>query len=409
MTRRIGAGLGLLVLAVAGLAWQPWSGVGEPVGAANWVVVEPRVLERRLGLLGRIQPARHLVLAAPFEGTVESLSVGEGERVEAGQVLLTLDTGLLEIQLREAEAQQLKADRALREWLAWESGPEVARAQRALTVARRQVDNSQAALVDTRGLFERGIVARQEVDTLEQQIGAQRLELVGAEQELRQAHARGQGEQVRIARMELSSAQARYARLAGLRSQAVVKAPFAGVVTRPAEGGEQRARSIQAGELASQGMPLMGLVALEHLQVAAAVEQVDIGKVREGMPAQVTGEGFVGHELSGWVDAISLQARDEPGQGAWFDVRVRLAAQPDPLAAGARLGMQAQVSLSLYRNDHGLAVPEPAIRVDEAGESYVIYRATPQHAARKHLVRVRGAVLQGVEIEGIAAGEVLMP
>ncbi len=405
---RLGLVAALAVVALL-LALRPWQGAGELAEQERWVRAEPQVLERRLGLLGRIQPAQQVTLAAPFQGSVQALLVQEGQQVLEGQPLLELDTTQLDIQLREADAQRLKASRALRELQGWADGPEVARAQRALTVARRALQHSEAALEDTRRLFGRGIVARQELDTLSQQVSAQRLEQVSAEDELQQTMARGAGDYLAIARMELGNAQARYDGLAALRDQRVLKAPFTGLVTRPASEAQDRQRLVEAGQLASQGMPLLGLVELGRLQVSAALEQGDLAKVREGMPVEVTGDGFAGQVLQGEVVSLGLQAREGEGQGAWFDVLVRLAAQPEPLALGVRLGMRVQVAVVLYRSEQGIAVPEEALRTDPAGRHYVVYRADAGHAGQQVPVVVGHAVVQGVQVEGLAAGEVLLP
>lgn len=409
MIRLIQCALAALLAGAILLLWPPWQASAPVASQGHWLRVQPQLLERRLGVLGRIQPAQQVTLAAPFEGTVQVLAVREGEQVAAGQTLLALDTAQLDIQLREADAQRLKASRALRELQAWQSGPEVTRAQRALTVARRTLQHSEAALADTRRLLARGIVARQELDTLEQQVSGQRLELVSAADELQQTKARGQGEYLHIAGMELSNAQARYDALAALRAQRVVKAPFAGLVTRAAAETEGQQRLVQAGQLVSQGMPLLGLVELGRLQVLAAVEQGDLGKVREGMSVQVTGEGFPGQLLQGTVQSLGLQARDDEGPGAWFDVRVQLATQPDPLALGVRLGMSAQVTVLLYRKEQGMAVPEQALRSGSDGRQYVLYRAGPGHVESQVAVVVGEVLVQGVEVEGLQAGEVLLP
>lgn len=408
MTRPVQVALAALLMGAILLLWQPWQADAEVASHGSWLRVEPQLLELRLGVLGRIQPAQQVTLAAPFEGTVQTLAVGEGDQVAAGQTLLVLDTASLNIQLREADAQRLKASLALRELQAWQSGPEVTRAQRALTVARRTLQHSEAALADTRRLLARGIVARQELDSLEQQVSGQRLELVSAAEELQQTQARGQGEYLHIAGMELSNAQARYDALTALRSQCVVKAPFSGLVTRTAAKAEGQQRLVQAGQLVTQGMPLMGLVELGSLQVLAAVEQGDLGKVREGMAVQVTGDGFPGQLLHGWVQALGLQARDDEGQGAWFDMRVQLAAQPDPLALGVRLGMSVQVTVLLYRKEQGMVVPEAALRSWPDGRPYVVYRTGPGHVESQLAVVAGAALVQGVEVEGLEAGEVLL-
>ncbi|MDR6712730.1 multidrug efflux pump subunit AcrA (membrane-fusion protein) [Pseudomonas hunanensis] len=175
---------------------------------------------------------------------------------------------------------------------------------------------------------------------------------------------------------------------------------------QPASEGRQR--PVQQGQRVGQGMPLLALLDLSRLQVLAAVEERDLGQVQQGMPVSVSGEGFSGQVLQGRVVAIGLQARPGDGQGAWYDLLVELDAQPDPLALGVRLGMSAQVLVVVYRNEQGLAVPIEALRVGEQGERYVLYRAGADQPARRVEVGVGAAVIQGIEVQGLAAGYVLI-
>ncbi|TLP60086.1 MULTISPECIES: efflux RND transporter periplasmic adaptor subunit [Pseudomonas] len=400
----------VMLVLLAGLClWWAWPAPRQGQVEQRWLPVAPQLLERRLGLVGRIEAAQRVTVAAPFEGVVQALPVQVGERVQAGQTLAVLDTAQLDIQLRQAEAERLKARSAVRSLQAWASGPEVTRALRAQVAARRTLSANQATLAATRRLYEQGIVARLEVENLEQQVSAQAQELASADDELRLTRARGQGEALQIAEMELANAQARHAALLALRARATLVAPFASLVARPVGDGQQPGQLAQAGQLLSQGMPLLALVELERLQVAATVQEGDLGLLHEGMSVQVTGEGFAGQVLPGQVASLGLQAREDEGQGAWFDLLVTLPAQPDLSAQGVRPGMSAQVSVLLYRNEQGIALPAQVLRSDAAGGAYVLFRAHPGEAPRPVPVQLGQSVAQGVEVSGLTAGEVLLP
>ncbi|MGJ7547177.1 HlyD family efflux transporter periplasmic adaptor subunit [Pseudomonas alloputida] len=170
----------------------------------TWLRVEPQLLESRLGLVGRLQATRQVTLSAPFDGVVAAIPPQDGQRVEAGQPLISLETAQLDIQLRQARTEHLKAQDQLLQLRTWESGPQVARALRGVRAARAGLAATQASLQDTRRLFERGIVARMEVASLEQLRQTQREALLDAEQELLLTRARGQGDALLIAEMELA-------------------------------------------------------------------------------------------------------------------------------------------------------------------------------------------------------------
>src|SRR5476651_1075452 len=104
----------------------------EKVAAASWFKVDYQPLENRLGLVGRIEAAMQQTMSSPFEGIVADVAVKEGQRVERGQRLLSLDTTQLDIQLRSALTEQLIARRNVLEVESWSQGQDVARAKRTL-------------------------------------------------------------------------------------------------------------------------------------------------------------------------------------------------------------------------------------------------------------------------------------
>ena len=116
-----------------------------------------------------------------------------------------------------------------------------------------------------------------------------------------------------------------------------------------------------------------------------------------------------GQALAGKVRRIGLQARDDAGQGAWYDVLVELDAPREPTELGLRLGMSAQLTVRVHRTEQGGAVPAQALRVDEAGRDYVRYRSAADGPERRVAVTVGIAVAQGVEVQGLQAGYVQVP
>ncbi|MNE87769.1 hypothetical protein D3C80_1850070 [compost metagenome] len=99
---------------------------------------------------------------------------------------------------------------------------------------------------------------------------------------------------------------------------------------------------------------------------------------------------------------VGLLAKEEEGQGAWYDVLVdvQLAMAPSRL----RLGMTAQLSVVVHRSEAGMVVPAEALQEDETGRAYVIFRREGEPSGRRVPVTVGITVAQGVEVEGLEAG-----
>ncbi|QOL12863.1 HlyD family secretion protein [Dickeya dianthicola] len=411
MTRKQGAlALGAVVL-VGSVAWLPFRQPDTDAAGgaqAQWVRIEPQRLENQLGLVGQIQAATRITLAAPFEGVVRDVRIHEGQRVDKDQILLTLDPAQLEIHMRQAQADVLKVQREVQQFRHWDNSTEVARSRRAVANARQTLSNTEASLRDTQTLFERGIVARMEVDILAQQERTQRQDLMVAQEELATILARGQGEERKIAEMELINAQARYQALEAMYARREVAAPVAGFIVRPVTPENSKPVIVQPGMQVAQGTPLLTIIGQDRFQVLTRVEETDLHLLQEGMPVQITGDGFAGRVLTGRIASIAVQGNitDAQSAGANYDVVVSIDGALSDLRQPVRLGMSARLAVILHRNEQGIAVPPEALQTDEQGLSYVLYRATPDAPTSKVSVTLGQSVVQGVEVQGVQAGYV---
>jgi len=416
--RRIHVAAAVVLLALAcGTAlavFRTHESHSDPKGA-RWIPVQPQALETRIGLVGRIEPATRLQITAPFEGNIKELAVTEGKHVEPGQTLLTLDTRQLDIQMREAMGELLKARRNVEKMKDWGNSDDVVRARRTVTGGEMALKNTKAKLADTRRLFERGIVARMEVDALEEQLETQDLDLTTARRELQSVMEKGQGENRQIAGMELANVQARYDALQALHEQRELRAPFAGLILRPPEKNENQDNSaqLQAGQLVKQGTPLLVLASTARLGAVARVEEADLHQLAENMPVEVTGDGFEGDVLKGRIVSIGLQGKSEDsnnrGGSATYDVTVSIGPLTAKQLKRVRLGMSARLTVVTYRAEKGFALPAEAVRRDENGQSFVIHRRSMGDNPKRITVTTGHAVPQGVEVSGIEPGYVELP
>ncbi|ROL69744.1 HlyD family secretion protein [Pseudomonas chlororaphis] len=404
--------LGVLVLAGA-LALGDRSSTAGPVAEGRWIDVQPTPLVHQIGLVGKIEPQQTITLSAPFEGNVLANRVEQGQRVEAGQVLLEMDPSLLQIQLRDALSAQLKARRAVQELQDWNNGAQVARARRALRSSEMALASSERKLRESQTLFARGIIPRNELDDLQQQVQAQRLDQVAAQGELQQALAQGQGEYRQIAEMELTNATVKYEALRSLLAGQHVLAPFAGIVV-PAPGlnlsqaaSAQASGPVQSGSKVSQGQVLFGLANIERLKIVSKVSELDINQLHPGQSVEILGDGFAGERLKGTVEIVSslALAGDSSGGGAQFPVTLSIPELSTEQLQQVRLGMSARLTIVTYRNDQALIVPPSAIHREGASLS-LDYRPAADQPAQRIPISTGQATPEGVEVLGLSAGQV---
>ena len=406
--RLIGAAL-LVLLAGAGLALR--SPAQDPATATEqWLAVKPDPLVHQIGLVGKIEPDTTLTLTAPFDGNVQANLVEQGQRVEAGQVLLRMDPSTLEVQLRDALSTQLKARRTVQEMQDWGSSPAVARARRSLRTAEMSAGNTQRKLTESENLFQRGIIPRNELDDLKQQTQQQQLDLASARSELQQALDQGKGEYRQIADMELTNATVKYDALQKLLEGREVKAPFSGIVV-PAPGGNSPQAGgntnapVQAGSKVSQGQVLFGLANIERLKITAKVSELDINQLRQGQAVEVLGDGFEGERLVGSVSVVSGLAISSDNQGsAQFAVTLSIPKLTPQQLQRVRLGMSARLTIVTYSNEQAIVVPVQAIMGGE-----VEYREAMDKPVERVKVTIGQSTAQGVEVFGVKRGLVKNP
>ncbi|MBH3422556.1 MULTISPECIES: efflux RND transporter periplasmic adaptor subunit [Pseudomonas] len=410
-TRKALLGAALLMLLGAGgfaLLSRPTPAANQSGTAEQWQEVKSDALVHQIGLVGRIEPDTTITLTAPFDGNVQANLVEQGQRVEAGQVLLRMDPATLQVQLREALSAQLKARRTVQEMQDWDSGPTVSRARRSLRTSQMSADNTQRKLVESENLFKRGIIPRNELDDLKQQAQQQQLDLAAARSELQQALNQGKGEYRQIADMELTNATVKYDALRKLLDGQEVKAPFSGIVVPPPGSstpqGGNNTPPVQAGSKVGQGQVLFGLANIERLKIVAKVSELDINQLHQGQPVEVMGDGFDGEHLSGSVSVVSSLAIANDNQGsAQFPVTLSIPKLTDKQLQRVRLGMSARLTIVTYNNAQAIIVPAQAISHGEDG-LWVAYRAAMDKPVERVNITTGQSTAQGVEVFGLKPG-----
>ncbi len=153
-----------------------------------------------------------------------------------------------------------------------------------------------------------------------------------------------------------------------------VVAPMDGLVlTKDAEIGE----SITSGVSSfNAGTVLFTVADVSKMIVKAGVNEVDIGKIRVGMPVKVTLDAYPKVAFQGRIDRIAPAVRIDDKVRV-FDVEVRLDAQGREL----RSGMTANIEVKGERKDKVLTVPVESVFQRDDGEIvFVKKKVDPKQA-----------------------------
>lgn len=315
------------------------------------VIEEP--LSGELVLLGKIEPYRVVSLYAPFEGTVQSLAVKNGDRVNADDSLLTLNTRNLDVQLREALADKLRAQKSVQELRHWEKSPGMLTAQRSIAQLERALGHIRRQEAESRKLFTQGIIPRQELDELTLQRSTLETELAEAKEDRHQLSAQAQGEERQIAEMALLNAAEKYDDLLALRAKKNITAPFNGTVfftdTRAKKPqATDTPATIEVGVHVAANQPLMQLATSDRFKIASFVAEHDLHQLRPGQSVTITGDGLNRQALRGVVEHISQHAEpaDDITEPANFAVTIALDDIPAEARSYIRTGMLVTIAVS---------------------------------------------------------------
>jgi len=287
--------------------------------------VESTVANTRAGTVNSCRRAR---LAPPLGGQIARLPVQEGDRVDAGQVLLELWN------------DDLRA---------------------ALTLAQREADASAARTVEactTAEVAERDAARFQKL--LRQRVATEE----AADRAAGEAVARRAGCTAAAAVAQVSGARVAVAR-ANLE-RTLLRAPFAGTV---AEVNGELGEFVTPSPIGVPTLPAVDLIDDRCLYITAPIDEVDAPAVHRGLPARVSLDAFPGRVFLGKVRRVAPYVLDREKQARTVDVEVDLQASGD---LGKLLpGYSADVEVVLATREAVLRVPAQAVL---EGHRVLVYR-----------------------------------
>jgi len=353
--RRALAALALvIVVAVAGLViWRVlFAGPALPPGV--------------IAVSGRIEGDDSAV-AAKTSGRIRGITVREGDRVEAGQVIAVLDDDQMRAREQQAEAAVSQADARLRTarhqidvleeqrrqnelaegQARTDAQGRVSEAEGRLAAAEAQLAQAEASYVQAKWdreaytrLQQSGAVSEQEIRRAQSTEEAQAA-VVAATRRLVEA-ARGA---LTTARANLDTPAIRASQVAAvqgqiLQAQADIAASEADAARARAQLDEARAnrqdlrviapfsgtvatRTAEPGEMATAGTPIVTLLNLAEVYLRAFVPEGDIGRVKLDQPARVYLDSAPSRPIDAFVSRIDPEASFTPENTYFREERVK--------------------------------------------------------------------------------------
>ena len=315
------------------------------LAASDVFTARTQTLSLGIAVSGALKASQSAIVKARVAGELQELSVREGDRVQAGQVVARIDPSEYQARVRQAQQQA-----------------DAARAQ--VDIAQRQFDNNQA-------LVNQGFISQTALLTSQANLNGAKA-----------THAAA------LAALDLANKSL---------ADATLRSPLSGVVAQ---------RLAQPGERVAIEARLIEVINLSQLELEAALTADDASRVRVGMTAQLQVEGL---DAPVTAKVLRINPSAQMGSRSivvYLGVQGREGLRQGQFAQGS-LGTQSVQVLAVPVSSVRTDKPQPYVQVVQDGKVVHITVRTDvrSEGERESLVAVTG-VTEGAQVLSGSVGTV---
>lgn len=311
-----GAGVVLLILLVS-LVAAARSRASEAVPRYVTEPLTRGTLRVTVTATGNLQPINKVDVGSELSGTVEAVMVDDNDRVSRGQVLARLDVSKLKDQITRSEAALASA--------------EAKQAQASATVQESSANVER--LREVSRLSGGKVPSKTELDTAEAALLRARAELSSARAAVNEARAALSSDKINL-------------------SKASIRSPIDGVVLkRSVEPGQTVAASLQVATLFTIAEDL------REMELEVAVDEADVGTVKEGQQATFTVDAHPNRKYSAHVTRVAFGSTTSNNVVS-YTTTLRVKNEDQSL----RPGMTATAEIATTVRENVLLAPNAALR-----------------------------------------------
>ncbi len=305
---------GIIVVAGVAAAWIYTSGNGKNQSERNVTVTVERgnLVEYALAV-GQIEPRNEIEVKSKISGVVSRVYAEAGDFVKQGDPLLEIRPDPTPLELAEAKRNVERSEIAL--------------------------DNIQREMFRMEQLRARDMVSEHDYQ--------------GLQRRLRDAEINLQLNRERLELLESGRIL-----IGDMLIESVVKAPADGfILEKRVDTGDPIVplTSYQAGT------PLMTLARMDDLLFKGTVDEIDVGKLEEGMTAEIRVGALPGAHVMGELTRISLKATTRDNSTV-FPVEIRITDDDNRVL---RAGYSANANVVIDRREDVLIIPERLVTYND--------------------------------------------
>ena len=285
------AALALVVLLVVGLAY-----------AYGGRLLGPGSGRPAVSVTGTIE-AIQVDVSAKIAGRIAARPVNEGDRVTVGQLLVRLDDSEQAAEVRRQEAAVRTAESTLRDLEAGARAEELEDARAAVQSATATREWTERDYRRAETLIRQGLIAAQEVDRARQAYEVATAQEKSTRQKLALLQAGSRPDQIEAARGQLAQARNALEMARTRLNEMVINSPVDGVVLH---------KTLEVGEMANPGVPVLTLMKPSEIWVRAYVPEEEIGRLKVGDAARISVDAYPDRRFPGRISEIASQAEFTP-------------------------------------------------------------------------------------------------
>ncbi len=302
------------------------------------------------------------IITSKISAKVLTVSVENGQYVNAGDTIATLDDQDIQNNIKSAQAQLQTYESQLNSY------------QVAMEKYKVNVDDAQRNYDRQKSLFEGKVISQADLDTAEKALNSAKADYDSGNASIQTAQANIESQKVTIANYQDNL------------KNTVIKAPISGVISD---------KSLNIGQMATQGGVLAKINDISSIYAIIQVPQEKISSVKIGQTAKVTLDGS-DKTYSGTVQTMDLSA---DATSRVFNCKVKLDNGDKSLLPG----VYAKVQLDNDTKTEVITVPVNALVGNEGDYSVLI---NDNGAAKKQKVTIGETDGNNVEVtSGVQAGD----
>ncbi len=338
--------IGIIVIVVGGAVFlfARDGSAKKDDGMKTVAVIKGTITDKALAV-GKIDPKRQINVKSKIPGLIKQIHAEIGVQVRVGDPLFTIAPDPTPLEFAETKRQ--------------------------VELAQVTFDNQKRELDRKNSLRDKQLISNQEWET-------QRSTYEEAELRLKLANER------------LALIETGHIETAGRQVDNVIKSNVNGTVLSIAvEEGDP----VVPLTTYQAGTDLMTIAYMEDLIFKGNVDEIDVGKLHEGMTAEIEIGAIPNQKIKGTLTKVSPKAHKEEGS-TLFEVEVQITDAGDKTL---RAGYSANASIIINQKDSVLVVPERLVKVTDSVSTVEVKDSIGQIASRT----VKTGLSDGINIEVI--------